>query len=164
MSEHQKRQEARRKDYEMIEVTYRHLKQAIVGDETLEQTKAALEEFKTNEELKAAGLRFNPALKRWLNVARDRIIRWERDNPPEPEPKPKTEPKPKGDKEPEKKPDKEPETKSEKEPETVEEKPEEEPKDETEETPEEAAQPVGEETDTGEKVEEDPESKEPEVE
>lgn len=106
LTEHQKLQEARRKDFEMIEVSYRYLKQVIVGDETLEQTKAALEEFKTNKELKAAGLRFNPNLARWLNVARDRIIRWERDHPePESEPEPKTEPKPKGDKEPEKEPE-----------------------------------------------------------
>lgn len=137
MSEHQKLQEKRRKDYETIKVPYAHLKQVITGDETLEQTKVALEKFKTNKKLKAAALRFNPNLQRWLNVARDRIIRWERDHPkPEPEPEPK----------PEKEPEKEPESK---------------PKSE-EETPEEAAQPIGEETDTVEKVvEPEAEEKEP---
>jgi len=148
MSEHQKRQEARRKDYEIIKDDYAHLKQVIVNDETLAQTKAALEKFKTNKKLEATGIRFNPALPRWLNVARDRIIRWERDHP-EPEPEPEPKPKLKSKKEPEKTPEPEPEgevielspteevtsvsgadvetIKVSVEPETVEEKPEEEP-------------------------------------
>lgn len=119
-AEHQKLQALRRKAYEVIEVHYAHLKQVIISDETLEQTKAAMKKFNTNKRIRAAGFQFNPGLQRWLHIARDRILVWERNHPkpkPEPKPKPKTKPKKpkstKPKKEPEKEPDKEPESKPE---------------------------------------------------
>lgn len=105
MSEHQKRQEKRREDYETIKVHYTHLKQVIINDETLEQTKKALEKFKTNKKMKAAGLRFNPALQRWLNIAEGRIARWKKGHPELEPPKSESKPKKKPKKEPEKEPD-----------------------------------------------------------
>lgn len=119
MSEHQKLQEKRKEDYETIKVHYTHLRQVIVNDETLEQTKKALKKFKTNKKLKAAGLRFNPTLQRWLTVAEGRIARWERDHPEletEPDSGPEHETEPESD--PEKETEKEPEPKSEETPES----------------------------------------------
>ncbi|MHA1286240.1 MAG: hypothetical protein ACTSPB_02430 [Candidatus Thorarchaeota archaeon] len=98
MSEHQKRQEARRKDYELIKEIYAHLKQVIIDDETYEQTKKSLQKFKTSKKLRDAGVRFNPGLQRIMNLAQHRIARWERDHPA-PEKKPEKTPEIEPDKE-----------------------------------------------------------------
>lgn len=92
MSEHQKLQERRKKEYEKIKAPYAHLRQAIINDETLEQTKKALKKFETDKKLRATALQFNPRLVEWMNLAEDRIKRWERGHPkPDPEPEPEEE-------------------------------------------------------------------------